>query len=162
MPLNSFLKRPRLLYYFADKSAIPESFIHDSKVFSRIGNVSHPNSIAREGSLVRENLVIGHILPRYKISLLEALERKVSIESTKVFQELGSALNHLHYLGSANNDIHQGKIMVTCTVSAILISLEFCRQVGVDIGAISGKSSIEESKSHFDKVKRVLLTHEKG
>lgn len=72
-----------------------------------------------------ENRVIGHIIPRYKLSLLEAVEKKMHIETTKVIQELGSALEHLHNLGFAHNDVHLGNIMVTDSGSAVLMDLQF-------------------------------------
>ena len=104
----------------------------------------------------------GYILPRYNFSLLEAVEKKMRIEITTILQELSSALEHLHKLGFAHNDVHLGNIMVTDSGSAVLINLEFFRRIRVNVDAISRKSSIEHNISHFNEVKRALLAHEKG
>lgn len=161
-PNNSFLKRPRLLAYFANKDSIADALVQESEAFLLIESSLHPNIVTRMGCLVLQDRVMGLILPKYEYSLLEAVEKKRRIDFSRSIQDLRCALEHLHDLGLAHNGVHLGNLMVTTEGTTVLIDLEFCKRVRVEIAGISRKSSVEHDKIRMAHIQRALIAHERA
>ena len=160
MPHETYLKRPRLLAYFANKNAIAESMIEEAKVFTRIETSTHPHLAIRVGSFVKDDRVLGVILPRYECSLQNIIEEKKNLQLSEVSTEVRSTLHHLHSIGFAHNDVHLGNIMLCANERAVLIDLEFCRRLGDEIANIRKRSSVANNVTALEQVERVVALHE--
>ncbi len=162
VPVNTFWRRPRLLPYFADNSTIAGLFSEKARVYLGIDRAPHPNIVSRIGSLVREGRVVGVILPRYEFSLLDAFEKRRGVNREKIIHELRAALDHLHGLGYAHNDVHLGNIMLNARGSAVLIDYEFTRQTGVYIQNTRKQSLVKNDESGMKQVERALRAMERN
>ena len=143
-PLNCFLRRPRLFIYFAKTSAIADDFVSEARVLVALDKNPHPNVVSRIGCVLRENYVIGIAIPRYRITLSEAVINQVAFDRLLAFRQLRSAVAHLHNIGYCHNDTDLNNFVVSQTVMVVLIDLEFARGEGTVISEIDIISSREE------------------
>lgn len=75
IPSDAFLKRPRSLPFFANKSLISKSILQELHAYTCKNCVPHPNLVSRVGCLMNESCVVGFLTKRYEFSVLETIDK---------------------------------------------------------------------------------------
>ncbi|KAK7911077.1 kinase-like protein [Apiospora marii] len=180
-----FIKRPDLsLHSEFQKHGVayllPQELLHEAHVLEMFRGHPHPNIVRYHGCRVRRSFVTGLVLDRHACSLEDYLggeeeggdgsgrcvELLQNQDSKKRFvDELESAVQHLHALGWAHNDIQPGNVLVAIrpgtgvanrdhdgsraqgrppgkaavVIRPILIDFESARRVGEKLGTSRGR-----------------------
>ncbi|CAG8288514.1 unnamed protein product [Penicillium salamii] len=122
---NVYIKRPRLEMY--------------SQVLEELSQHPHPNLIRYHGCRVVNGHFTGVVLERHPHDLEAYVERgHKTIDTTSFMAALESAIQHLHGLGWAHNDLKPSNILVSEAGFPILIDLEGCQKLGTVLKYIRG------------------------
>jgi serine/threonine protein kinase len=91
----------------------------------------HPNIVGYHGCHVRRGYITGLVLDRHPHDLNNYLESGQMVQNKELFiKSLRSAIEHLHTLGFAHNDLNPSNILVAEDGSPILIDFGSVRKIG--------------------------------
>ncbi|TDZ33161.1 putative serine/threonine-protein kinase mkcB [Colletotrichum spinosum] len=128
-----YLKRPGLLQYQPEEdNGTPKLVLDEAEVMETLERNPHPNIIGYHGCRVRRNLITGIVLDRHQ-KTLEQFAREPEfkeIDRDDFFDAFKSAVEHLHRLGLAHNDINPGNIMVSEDRTPVMIDFGSCQPFG--------------------------------
>ncbi|KAF7534119.1 hypothetical protein G7Z17_g13403 [Cylindrodendrum hubeiense] len=114
--ISAWIKKPGLIAYEELKGTdyVPKEVLNETLIMEQVSKAHHPNIVGYHGCRVRRGRITSIVLERLDQNLTQ-------YESTPDFQQLDkarflaaleSAVDHLHSLGLAHNDINPGNIMV--------------------------------------------------
>lgn len=148
LPGDTYVKRPSLMSYDrVCKSALPNSIAHgllvEARVYELLRRNPHPNIAKYLGCRTLGDDIDGLCLPRYEITLMQAVNprsfMKRQLGGTRQGLGLGdyghmldaieSGLKHIHSLGLVHNDVNPSNIMRDGD-DWVLIDFGSCRRVG--------------------------------
>ena len=170
------IKRPKTDWYSLHRGTndIAEYLLLEARSLEMIEHNPHSNIIQFEGCIVRNGLITGLCLKRYPELLrskfsAEENDEPVTPPSTATIDcwihDLGQAIDHLHALGFAHNDVNPSNIMLDEEGRAVLIDLGSCVRLGEVMHGpgthgwnegFEERSSVENDKSGLMKVEEWL------
>jgi serine/threonine protein kinase len=99
----------------------------------------HPNIVRYHGCLVRRGCITGLVLDRYTHDLMGYMKYGVGTLNKESFMEaLESAINHIHSLGWAHNDLNPGNVMINDLGMPILIDFGSSHPIGNKLSTSRG------------------------
>ncbi|CAG8366941.1 unnamed protein product [Penicillium salamii] len=141
---NAYIKRPRLeLYSWLKERGLERqiftSLLGEAQVLEELSQHPHPNLIRYHGCRVVNGHFTGVVLERHPRDLEAYVERgHKAIDTTRFMAALESAIQHLHGLGWAHNDLKPSNILVSEAGMPILIDFEGCQKLGTALKYIRG------------------------
>lgn len=156
LPPNMYIKRPNLCLYdiFQEHNVldlIPKGLLEEARAMEMLSQHLHPNIIRYHGCRVRRGRITGLVLNRHPNVLTDYLKNKVgSVDKEAFMQTLNSAIDHLHSLGWAHNDLNPSNILVDMEGMPVLIDFGSAREIGAELGTSRGtKGWIEEDMKDY-------------
>lgn len=137
LPRHLYLKGPRLFgYQVYNKNGVVHDIsahlIQEASVLETLCQIPHPNIIQYHGCRVERGLITGLVLDKKQCDVKHYIDTKAgpAIDEEAFTSALTSAVERLHSLGLAHNDINQENILLTEDQMPVLISFDFCRPFG--------------------------------
>ncbi|PNP73731.1 hypothetical protein FNYG_12921 [Fusarium nygamai] len=133
-----YIKLPDVsLYTPGAKNDIPQLLLHEAKIYEILREHPHPNLGQSQGCVVAEDgRLEGLALLKYKTTLFERAHDVSSFDlgqREQCISIIKSALEHLHSLGLAHNDLSPFNIMVMDKGEPVLLDLDVCHPVGTEL-----------------------------
>ncbi|KAK3940258.1 kinase-like domain-containing protein [Diplogelasinospora grovesii] len=141
---NLYLKRPLAVKRYnefkqADLLHFPRDILlqeaHTLEAICR--HHPHPNIIGYHGCRVHRGFITGLVLDRHPSDLQEYFhdehwwgQTRPPLDKERFMEALQSAVDHLHSLGFAHNDIKPQNILVNAAGMPVLVDFDSCRPVG--------------------------------
>jgi serine/threonine protein kinase len=119
-----YVKRPSLPWYGEpdENTWIRNIFLAEALILERISQTPHENIVQYYGCYLRDGRLMGIALQRYRQTLLEHLDMFMG--------KLISAINHLHSIGLAHNDLKPANVMLTADNMPVIIDFGSCQPFG--------------------------------
>ncbi|KAJ6177978.1 hypothetical protein N7519_008439 [Penicillium mononematosum] len=128
-----YVKRPGLQWYedMIGTNHLPKAVLDETIVMERISRSPHRNVIRYYGCRVKRGYITPIVLERLDQTLSEYASTSdfQQLDKVKFFESLKSAVEHLHTIGLAHNDINPNNIMVK-NGSPVLIDFDSCQPFG--------------------------------
>lgn len=144
---SAFVKRPGLDCYETMRGApyVPRSVLDETLVMERISKTPHPNIIRYHGCRTRRGRITSLVLERLDQTLaqLRPLPTFEQIDRPKFLASLQSAVDHLHSLGLAHNDVNPDNVMVRGG-EPVLIDFGSCQPFGARLQSLGTTGWCEE------------------
>lgn len=144
---SAFIKRPGLNCYETMKGSdyIPKEILGETLTMEQISKTPHPNIIEYFGCRVRRGRITAIVLERLDQTLTQyahtpAFER---LDMAKFLEAVKSAVDYLHSLGLAHNDINPDNIMVKNGMP-VLIDFGPCQPFGKNLQSLGTDGWYEE------------------
>src|ERR1700760_801044 len=129
-----FLKGPKLNTAFLGTDLLQKLVLQEANTMELLARNPHPNIVGYHGCLIKRGRIVGFLLDRYPMTLEERLRHSTeSIDTEVCMSKIESAVNHLHSLGLAHNDLTPMNIMVDKNDSPILIAFGSCGTFGATL-----------------------------
>lgn len=128
-----FLKKPKVNLDFIGTGILPKLVLQEAETMEVFLCQPHPNIIRYHGCVTRRGRIIGLVLDRYDMTLEQRLERHLipNLDVDSFMEQIESAIEHLHKLGLAHNDLNPFNIMVDEDNKTLcLIDFGSCRPFG--------------------------------
>jgi len=113
---SAFIKRPGLNCYETMKGSnyIPRALLEETLIMEQISKSSHPNIVGYYGCRVRRGRITAILLERLDQTLAQYTSTPdfQQLDKVRFIEALESAVDYLHSLGLAHNDINPDNIMV--------------------------------------------------
>ncbi|CAH0048121.1 unnamed protein product [Clonostachys solani] len=139
---SAFLKRPKLKSYSPEKdnSLIPQSFLKETLIMEQLSNLPHPNLIQYLGCRVKRGRITAIWLERLELTLNQYVNTPEfnQLDKDKFLDHIESAVNHLHALGLAHNNINPGNIMIKGN-KPTLVGFGSCRAFGENLDSLGSR-----------------------
>jgi serine/threonine protein kinase len=142
-----YLKRPRIKLCNDYKEQnimhlLPQMVLDEARALETIAkHPHHLNIIGYHGCRVRRGHITALVLDRHSHNLKEYLRDNLGpLDKAKFMAALESAIQHLHSIGLAHNDINPGNILIDHNGNPVLIDFGSCREIGRELGASRGTS----------------------
>lgn len=155
LPSNIYIKRPKVADY--DEYQAQDAFevlrcglLQEAWTMEVISRRPHPGVLGYHGCRVHRGFVTGLVLDRHISDLENYIEDKTGFIDKGPFMEaLKSAVDHIHSLGRAHNDITPRNILVNIAGMLVLADFDSCLPVGKKLTYSRGTPGwIEEDKSY--------------
>ncbi|EWG50967.1 hypothetical protein FVEG_16721 [Fusarium verticillioides 7600] len=137
------------LYSPGDKDSIPQLLLNEAEIYEILLQYPHPNMSQSLGCIVGgDGRLEGLSLLKYKSTLFERAHDISSFDLDQCKQciaALKSALEHLHSLGLAHNDLSAFNIMFTDNGEPVLLDFDTSHPAGTVLdkgGQVSGWQGI--------------------
>ncbi|PHH89197.1 hypothetical protein CDD83_6519 [Cordyceps sp. RAO-2017] len=151
---SAFVKRPGLhsLESVEGTGFIPRQILDETLIMETISKSPHPNFIRYYGCRVKRGRITSLLLERLECTLSEYVTKPEfqQLDRNKFCDELESAVEHLHGLGLAHNDISPLNIMVA-EGRAKLIDFGSCAPYGKTLQSLGSPGWREENFSTSEK-----------
>ena len=134
MDSKPFFKGPKLNTAFLGTKLLQKLILQEAKTLELLVRNLHPNIVGYHGSLIKRGRIVGFALDQYPMTLEQRLKQKV--EDFDIETNMGkivSAVNHLHSLWLAHNDLTPMNVMVDKNDSPILINFSSCGPFGATL-----------------------------
>ncbi|CVL04874.1 uncharacterized protein FMAN_12917 [Fusarium mangiferae] len=133
-----YIKIPDIALYAPDaKDIIPQRLLHEAKIYEILREHPHPNLGQSLGCVVAEDgRLEGLALFKYKRTLFERAHDPSSFDlgqREQCIAAVKSALEHLHSLGLAHNDLSPLNIMFTDKDEPVLLDFDTCHPIGTEL-----------------------------
>lgn len=132
-PAPVYIKRPKLTNYDAmkGKDLLAKLVLQETETMELLKDHPHPNIVRYHGSIAKRGRIVGLVLDRYG----QTLERRVEesereFDADLCFKSIMSAVEHLHVLGLAHNDLCPMNIMIDENDKPFLIDFGSCQPFG--------------------------------
>ncbi|TPX18686.1 uncharacterized protein E0L32_002543 [Thyridium curvatum] len=144
---TAYFKRPGLTSYetLRDTGYVPKAVLDETLIMEQISKSPHANIVGYYGCRVRRCRITAIVLER----LDQTLEQRAStsgvqdLDHDRLLAELESAVDHLHSLGLAHNDIKPENIMIRNGVP-VLIDFGSCQPFGKPLQSLGTDGWCEE------------------
>lgn len=142
-----YAKRPGLQWYedMIGTNHLPKAVLDETIIMEQISQSPHKNIIRYYGCRVRRSYITSIVLERLDQNLNEFVSTSdfQQLDRVKFFESLKSAVEHLHTLGLAHNDINPDNIMVK-NGSPVLIDFDSCQPFGKHLQSLGTKGWYEK------------------
>lgn len=142
-----YVKRPGLQWYeeMIGTDYLPKAVLDETMVMEQISQSPHENIIRYYGCRVRRGYITSIVLERLDQTLSQYVTTSdfQELDKVKFFESLKSAVEHLHTLGLAHNDINPDNIMVK-NGSPVLIDFDSCQPFGKRLQSLGTEGWYEE------------------
>jgi serine/threonine protein kinase len=126
-----FIKGPKLHLDFRGTGLLPKLILQEAEIMELLMRKPHPNIIQYHGCLIKSGRIVGIVLDRYPMTLEERLENgKQDFDVNKFMSRITSAVDHLHLLGLAHNDLYPMNIMISNDDTPVIIDFGSCQPFG--------------------------------
>ncbi|KAJ0423499.1 kinase-like domain-containing protein [Aspergillus carlsbadensis] len=147
------VKRPRLQGYYDDRNSGSDfsqrQLLHEASMLEKVAGPKaklppHPNIIRYYGCRVNRGYITGLVFERLQYSLDEYAREPGfhTLDKRRFFLKLTAAIDYVHSLGLAHNDISPYNVMVRETANGqaepVLIDFGSCAPFGSDAGLTLG------------------------
>lgn len=162
---ENYFKTPRLKTYdvFQGTGLVAELLLREAETLELLLRNPHPNLIQYHGCKVCRGRIVGLVLKRYRGTLEEYMKRG-NVISLASFNGIKLAVQHLHSLGYAHNDIKADNIMIDADNAWILVDMDSCRPFGEKLIMAGDRawiaSSPENDKIALDKLWSEISRHQ--
>jgi serine/threonine protein kinase len=133
---NVFVKGPKVGGYnaFAGIGSLSKLLLQEAETLEILRCNQHPNIIRCHGSIIRRGRIVGLVLDRHPRTLeLEARLKARKINSDLCFDGIKAAVEHLHSLGLAHNDLTPYNIMIGEDGTPVVIDYGSCQPFGKNL-----------------------------
>jgi serine/threonine protein kinase len=140
-----FFKAPKLNAAFLGTNLLQKLVLQEANALELLKRNPHPNIDSYHGCLIERGRIVGFVLDRYPLTLEERLKHsaeKIDIETC--MNKIVSAVNHLHSLGLAHNDLTPMNIMVDKNDSPVLTDFGSCGPFGARLITAGTPGLIDE------------------
>ncbi len=147
-----FVKRPALKHYEHMGSGVPKAMLDETLVMDQISQRHHPHIVRYYGCRVKRGRITGIVMERLDHTLQQYASTPsfLQLDKAKFFEALQSAVDYLHSLGLAHNDINPDNIMVKEGLP-VLIDFGSCRAFGKCLWSLGTPGWCEEMFSTSEK-----------
>jgi serine/threonine protein kinase len=132
-----FLKRPQihcLLEEFGG-SLVPQILLEEVQVMEFLARHPHPNIVPYHGCMVKRGHITGIALPRYQKILDRRFHHDASgLDLGRFERQCRDAIDHIHSLGIAHNDLNPSNIALDTHDDPIIIDWGSCKEFGELLG----------------------------
>ncbi|KAI1180210.1 kinase-like domain-containing protein [Nemania sp. FL0916] len=141
---NVFIKRPRVALYdifskHKQAHLLAKGLAEEAEAMEILRNHPHPNIVGYHGCHVRRGYITGLVLDRHPHDLNKHLQSGQTIHDKRLFIEsLTAAIDHLHSLGWAHNDLNPSNVLVAEDMRPILIDFGSSRRIGDKLSTSRG------------------------
>jgi serine/threonine protein kinase len=128
-----FVKRPKLLGYdcFKGTGLMSKLLLQEAEILELLERSPHPNIVRYHGCLIKRGRIVGLVLDRYPATIEQRLKNGVqNFNAESCMNGITSAVEHLHSLGLAHNDLNPSNIMVDEHDTPIIIDYGSCQPFG--------------------------------
>ncbi|KAI1405945.1 serine/threonine-protein kinase [Hypoxylon fuscum] len=143
----AYFKRPGLTSYESLKGTdfVPKALLDETLVMEQISKSPHANIVGYYGCRVRRGRITAIVLERLDKTLAQcALTPDIQdLDQDQFLKELESAVDHLHSLGLAHNDIKPENIMIK-NGAPVLIDFGSCQPFGKPLQSLGTNGWCEE------------------
>lgn len=128
-PSEHFLKHPQYAYDDCQpgQTFVADCVLNEITVLEFLKQHPHPNIVSYHGCVVKDGLVTQLCLKRYPRKLKYY---KTSVDYQKVVDEITAAVDHLHSLGLAHNDVNPENVCLDDNWNAVLVDFDGCVAFG--------------------------------
>jgi serine/threonine protein kinase len=144
---SAYIKRPGLTCYESMKGTdyVPKALLDETLIMELISKSPHENIIGYYGCRVRRGRITAIVLERLEKTLTQcALTPYLQeLDQDRFLKALESAVDHLHSLGLAHNDINPDNIMIR-NGAPVLIDFGSCQPVGKPLQSLGTEGWYEE------------------
>ncbi|KAI0454380.1 kinase-like domain-containing protein [Xylaria acuta] len=144
---NAYIKRPGLNCYESMKGTnyVPKSVLDETTIMEQVSKTPHPNIIKYHGCRVKRGRITAVVLELLDQTLTQFKSdgKLQSLNKDKFVAALQSAVDYLHSMGLAHNDINPDNIMVRDGMP-ILIDFGSCAPVGQRLQSLGTSGWYEE------------------
>ncbi|KAF4454630.1 Protein kinase-like (PK-like) [Fusarium austroafricanum] len=142
-----YVKRPGLNNYETMKGTdfIPKELLAETLTMEQISQTQHPNIIKYHGCRTRRGRITSIVLERLNETLQQysTTPEFEKLDKLKFLDALQSAVDYIHSLGLAHNDVNPYNIMVKDGMP-VLIDFGSCRAVGSRLSSLGTEGWYEE------------------
>jgi serine/threonine protein kinase len=151
-----YLKRPHLELYGVTKEhgvtnaeqQLSQQFLAEAEVMTALSKHPHPNIVRYYGCRVVRGHITGLVMDRHSHDLYRYPKEAVGkIEKEPLMAALESAIQHLHALPWAHNDLTPYNILVNRDGMPVLIDFGGCQLVGTHLKYIQGTKEWIDGKT---------------
>jgi serine/threonine protein kinase len=126
-----FLKRPKLHLDFLGTGLLPKLMLREAKTMELLLRNPHPHIIRYHGCLIKRGRIVSLVLDRLPVTLKHRLEENAQhFDVEDCMNKIKAAVQHLHSLGLAHNDLMPMNIMVDECDHPVIIDYGSCQPFG--------------------------------
>lgn len=134
---SAYIKRPGLNGYESMKGTnyITKNVLDETLIMERLSENPHPNIIPYFGCRVKRNRITAILLQKYESTLRQCswTPEFEALDQETIYNGVKSAIEYLHSLGLAHNDISPDNIMLSKDNAPIVIDLGSSAPFGAHI-----------------------------
>nr|POE54163.1 hypothetical protein CFP56_63466 [Quercus suber] len=140
-----YVKKPKLHKFFVGTGVLPKLMLQEAEVMEILARNPHPHIVRYRGCLIQRGRIVGIVLDRYSITLLDRMrERAQYFDVDNFMHKLTSAIDHLHSLGLAHNDLTPMIVMLEDANDPVLIDYGSCQPFGGTLITAGTRGWIDE------------------
>lgn len=128
-----YLKGPAFSYEDSEpgRTFIADCLLNEATVLEKLRMHPHPNIVQYYGCVVKDGRIAQLCLKRYFCSLADyAQHRLTDAQREKFFLGVSSAVQHLHALGLAHNDISTQNVCIDADGNPAIVDFDSCLPFG--------------------------------
>jgi len=150
-----YFKRPSMAFYDSLGSGqLAKVLLEEAEVLEHLVRKPHPNIVRYHGCQVYQNRIVALVLDRHQWTLQTFdCDRD---QKKSGFDEIRSAVGHLHSLGLAHNDITTSNIVISGSKRWILIDFGSCKPFGDKLVMAGNSEWTISSKANDEAALRAL------
>lgn len=145
---SAYIKRPGLSSYETKRGTgfVPRALLDETLIMDSISKSPHPNIVGYYGCRIRRGRITAIVLERLDKSLTQYASTSdfQNLDRDRFAGALESAVDHLHSLGLAHNDINPDNIMVKEGGVPVLIDFGSCQPFGKPLQFLGTDGWFEE------------------
>jgi len=144
---SAYIKRPWLNSYESTRGTdfVAKALLDETLIMESISQSPHPNIVGYYGCRVRRGRITAIVLERLETTLTQYAWSPSfkDLDHVRFLEEIESAVEHLHSLGLAHNDINPDNIMVNDGRPAV-IDFGSCQPFGKKLESLGTAGWYEE------------------
>jgi serine/threonine protein kinase len=126
-----FLKKPKLHLDFLGTGLLPKLMLHEAETMELLLRNPHPHIVRYHGCLIKRGRIVSLVLDRLPITLQHRLQKNAQhFDVEDCMNKIEAAVQHLHSLGLAHNDLTPMNIMVDKCDDPVIIDYGSCQPFG--------------------------------
>lgn len=127
---SQYCKTPSFAYEdtLPGRTFVADCLLSEAHTYELLKANPHPNIAVYHGCNVGEGRVTKLVLDKYKLNLVQYADTTAmsATIADALFEEILSAVRHLHMLGFAHNDLNPYNICIDAEGHAVVIDLDAC------------------------------------
>lgn len=124
---------------------IPKALLDETLIMERLSKIPHPHIVHYYGCRVARGYITAILLERLDKTLMQYISTPEfeALDKTRFCEALEDAVEYIHALGLAHNDINPHNIMVRDGMP-VLIDFDSCQPVGMRLQSLGSEGWYEE------------------